>query len=115
MVKDAMTLLADVYMLDVDRKTDAELLLDVHKHGFSRIPVYANEKFVTFCLSNTPLMQLFSRSNVIGIVKLRDFALITPEQYHLTVKNLLEFHSRRRLISSIRSHFECVLRYLWLC
>jgi hypothetical protein len=36
----------------------------------------------------------FSRSNVIGIVKLRDFALITPEQYHLTVKNLLEFHTR---------------------
>jgi len=41
-----MTLLPDVYMLDKDRKTDAELLLDVHKHGFSRIPVYANEKFV---------------------------------------------------------------------
>jgi hypothetical protein len=34
------------------------------------------------------------RSNVIGIVKLRDFALITPEQHHLTVKNLLEFHTR---------------------
>ncbi|CAF2606829.1 unnamed protein product [Rotaria sp. Silwood2] len=73
---DAMTLLSDVYMLDKDRKTDAELLLDVHKHGFSRIPVYSKE-----------------RSNVIGIVKLRDFALITPEQYHLTVKHVLEFHS----------------------
>lgn len=45
-VKDAMTWLPDVYALDKDRKTDAELLLDVHKHGFSRIPVYANEKFV---------------------------------------------------------------------
>ncbi|CAF0715508.1 unnamed protein product [Adineta steineri] len=75
-VKEAMTWLPDVYMLDSDRKTDAELLLDVHKHGFSRIPVYSNEK-----------------PNIIGIVKLRDFALITPEQYHLTVKNLLEFHT----------------------
>lgn len=43
-VKEAMTCLPDVYMLDQDRKTDAELLLDVHKHGFSRIPVYFNEK-----------------------------------------------------------------------
>ena len=39
-----MTLLADVYMLDQDQKTEAELLLDVHKHGYSRIPVYANER-----------------------------------------------------------------------
>ena len=45
-VKEAMTWLPDVYMLDKDRKTDAELLLDVHKHGYSRIPVYANEKSV---------------------------------------------------------------------
>ncbi|CAF1087234.1 unnamed protein product [Rotaria sp. Silwood1] len=75
-VREAMTLLPDVYMLDKDRKTDAELLLDVHKHGYSRIPVYSNE-----------------RSNIIGIVKLRDFALITPEQYHLTVKHVLEFHN----------------------
>jgi metal transporter CNNM len=44
-VKDAMTWLPDVYMLDTDRKTDAELLLEVHKHGYSRIPVYTNEKF----------------------------------------------------------------------
>jgi CBS domain containing-hemolysin-like protein len=45
-VKEAMTWLPDVYALDKDRKTDTELLLDVHKHGFSRIPVYSNEKFV---------------------------------------------------------------------
>ena len=43
-VKEAMTRLSDVYMLDKDRKTDAELLLEVHKHGFSRIPVYSQEK-----------------------------------------------------------------------
>ncbi|CAF3899413.1 unnamed protein product [Rotaria sordida] len=75
-VKEAMTWLSDVFMIDKDRTTDAELLLEVHKHGFSRIPVYSHEK-----------------SNVIGIVKLRDFALITPEQYHLTVKHLMEFHT----------------------
>ena len=46
MVKEAMTWLPDVFMLEKDQKTDAELLLDVHKHGFSRIPVYAREKFV---------------------------------------------------------------------
>lgn len=43
-VRDAMTMLNDVYALDQNRKTDAELLLEVHKHGFSRIPVYTNEK-----------------------------------------------------------------------
>ena len=91
-----MTWLPDVFMIEKDRKTDAELLLEVHKHGFSRIPVYSNEKFVqpfvtTMChYSSSDL-----RSHVIGIVKLRDFALITPEQYHLTVKNLMEFHTRK--------------------
>lgn len=45
-VKDAMTCLSDVFMLDKNRKTDAELLLEVHKHGFSRIPVYSHEKSV---------------------------------------------------------------------
>jgi metal transporter CNNM len=45
-VKEAMTWLPDVFMLDKDRKTDAELLLEVHKHGFSRIPVYMHEKLV---------------------------------------------------------------------
>jgi CBS domain containing-hemolysin-like protein len=46
-----MTVLSDVYMLDTDRKTDAELLLDVHKHGYSRIPVYTREKFVFIFIS----------------------------------------------------------------
>ena len=41
-----MTWLPDVFMLDKDRKTDAELLLEVHKHGFSRIPVYTRDKLV---------------------------------------------------------------------
>ncbi|UJR29040.1 hypothetical protein I4U23_010255 [Adineta vaga] len=77
-VKDAMTLLEDVYALEKDRKTDAELLIDVYNHSYSRMPVYSNNK-----------------ENIIGIVKLRDFALITPEQYHLTVKNLLEFHTHK--------------------
>jgi hypothetical protein len=89
-----MTWLPDVFMLDKDRKTDAELLLEVHKHGFSRIPVYSNEKFVEKKIFFFFEIKYFSRSNVIGIVKLRDFALITPEQYHLTVKHLMEFHTR---------------------
>ena len=96
-----MTWLPDVYALDRDRKTDAELLLDVHKHGFSRIPVYSNEKLVlSFRLIYTHRSISF-RSNVVGIVKLRDFALITPEQYHLTVNHLLEFYTRMSKISFI--------------
>jgi metal transporter CNNM len=92
-VKEAMTWLPDVFMLEKDRQTDAELLLDVHKHGFSRIPVYSRDKFVENFLKII-FKQYFHRSNVIGIVKLRDFALITPEQYHLTVKHMMEFHTR---------------------
>ncbi len=88
-----MTWLPDVFMLEKDRQTDAELLLDVHKHGFSRIPVYSRDKFVENFLKII-FNQYFHRSNVIGIVKLRDFALITPEQYHLTVKHMMEFHTR---------------------
>lgn len=50
-VKEAMTMLPDVYMLEKDCKTEAQLLLDIQKHGFSRIPVYSNERFFisSFC------------------------------------------------------------------
>ncbi len=89
-----MTWLPDVFMLDKDRKTDAELLLEVHKHGFSRIPVYTRDKLVYKTFFLIVLFIYIFRSNVIGIVKLRDFALITPEQYHLTVKHMMEFHTR---------------------
>jgi len=61
-------------------------------------------------------MYIFSRSNVLGIVKLRDFALITPEQYHLTVKHLLEFHTRMIKIYFINVYFYYILiRSIWLC
>jgi Mg2+/Co2+ transporter CorB len=52
-VKEAMTWLPGVYALDKDRKTDTELLLEVHKHGFSRIPVYSSEKFVVFSFNQS--------------------------------------------------------------
>lgn len=53
----------------------------------------------------------FFRSNVVGIVKLRDFALITPEQYHLTVKNLLEFHTRTSFQSIFHLYFHLPLSF----
>ena len=74
-VKDAMTWLPDVYALDINRKTDAELSLEVHKHGFSRIPVYANEKSIRFDCFN--LISHFSSSDQILSVLLNYQTLLS--------------------------------------
>ena len=65
-------------------------------HVFQFIHMTSEYHTVVFFLLSS--FSFYSRSNVIGIVKLRDFALITPEQYHLTVKHLMEFHTRRKSI-----------------
>ncbi|CAF4554465.1 unnamed protein product, partial [Rotaria magnacalcarata] len=43
-VRDIMTNLIDVFMLETDRVVDDELVLTVHGYGYSRIPVYENQR-----------------------------------------------------------------------
>jgi CBS domain containing-hemolysin-like protein len=43
-IRDVMTNLADVFMLEENRIVDDELVLNVYGYGYSRIPVYENQR-----------------------------------------------------------------------
>jgi Mg2+/Co2+ transporter CorB len=45
-IRDVMTNLIDVFMLEANRIVDDELVLNVHGYGYSRIPVYEGRRFV---------------------------------------------------------------------
>ena len=45
-IRDVMTNLIDVFMLDVNRIVDDELVLNIHGYGYSRIPVYEGRRCV---------------------------------------------------------------------
>ena len=45
-IRDVMTNLTDVFMLEANRIVDDELVLNVHGYGYSRIPVYEGRRFV---------------------------------------------------------------------
>jgi metal transporter CNNM len=43
-IRDVMTNLIDVFMLEANRVVDDELVLNVHGYGYSRIPVYEGRR-----------------------------------------------------------------------
>ena len=45
-IRDVMTNLIDVFMLEANRIVDDELVLNVHGYGYSRIPVYEGRRSV---------------------------------------------------------------------
>ncbi|CAF2320775.1 unnamed protein product [Rotaria sp. Silwood2] len=77
-IRDIMTNLIDVFMLEANRIVDDELVLNVHGYGYSRIPVYEGR-----------------RDNIIGLVNIRDFALLDTESGKFTVRNIMNFYKHR--------------------
>ncbi|CAF0803215.1 unnamed protein product [Adineta ricciae] len=77
-IRDVMTNLIDVFMLEANRIVDDELVLNVHGYGYSRIPVYEGR-----------------RDNIIGLVNIRDFALLDTESGKFTVRNIMNFYKHR--------------------
>lgn len=45
-IRDVMTNLIDVFMLESNRIVDEELVLNIHGYGYSRIPVYEGRRLV---------------------------------------------------------------------
>jgi CBS domain containing-hemolysin-like protein len=45
-IRGVMTNLEDVFMLEANRVLDDELVLTVYGYGYSRIPVYEEQRFV---------------------------------------------------------------------
>ena len=78
-VKDVMTRLEKVFMVDVQTRLSFETILDIYKSGYTRIPVY--EK---------------SRDNVVGILYAKDLILVDPSD-EVEVRTILAFHEKKAI------------------
>lgn len=76
-VRDIMTPLKDVFMLDLNAKLDFATIAEISQKGYSRIPVYEG-----------------SRENVCGLLHVKDFTLLDPDD-NMPVKALLEFYNHK--------------------
>lgn len=73
-VAHVMTKLKDVFMLRLDTIINYHTIVTIVKRGFSRIPVYDK-----------------SRRNIIGLLMVKDLALVNPHS-EVTLKSLLLFY-----------------------
>eukprot|EP01023_Acetabularia_acetabulum_P016613 TRINITY_DN18204_c0_g1_i1.p1 TRINITY_DN18204_c0_g1~~TRINITY_DN18204_c0_g1_i1.p1 ORF type:complete len:701 (-),score=110.20 TRINITY_DN18204_c0_g1_i1:329-2431(-) len=77
MVKDVMTLLDRMFMLEADMKLTFENMLLVYKSGYTRIPVYEGEQH-----------------NIVGILFVKDLILVDPDD-EIDIKTVLAFHGSK--------------------
>ena len=75
-VKDVFTQIKKVFMMERSQRLNFEMLLDVYKSGFTRIPVYEVEP-----------------TNIVGILYAKDLILVDPDD-EIEVSTLLSFHGR---------------------
>ncbi|XP_061546518.1 metal transporter CNNM1 [Phycodurus eques] len=75
-VEDVLTPLSDCYMLSSDAALDFGTVSDVMQSGFTRIPVYENE-----------------RSNIVDILFVKDLAFVDPDDC-TPLKTITEFYKR---------------------
>lgn len=78
-VRNVMTPLVDVYMLEERDNLTFDAMLEIYKKGYTRIPVYRRTK-----------------SHVIGLLYTKDLIMVDPED-DLPVDRVLEFCSRELL------------------
>lgn len=73
-VEDVMTRIEDAFMLDLDAVLDFETITEIMKSGFSRVPVYENE-----------------RNNIVTLLYIKDLAFVDPDD-NTQLKTLCEFY-----------------------
>ncbi|XP_060824578.1 unextended protein isoform X1 [Bombus pascuorum] len=73
-VKDVMTKIEDVYMLDYNAILDFETVSEIMKSGFSRIPVYEG-----------------ARTNIVTMLYIKDLAFVDPDD-NMPLKTLCQFY-----------------------
>eukprot|EP01026_Neomeris_dumetosa_P005709 TRINITY_DN11688_c0_g2_i1.p2 TRINITY_DN11688_c0_g2~~TRINITY_DN11688_c0_g2_i1.p2 ORF type:complete len:448 (+),score=35.26 TRINITY_DN11688_c0_g2_i1:2-1345(+) len=77
LVKDVMTMLDRMYMLDVIMKLNFENMLMIYKSGYTRIPVYEGE-----------------HHNIVGILFVKDLILVDPDD-EIDIRTVLAFHGNK--------------------
>jgi len=78
-VLDIMTQIEDVFMLDYDDTLSFETMSDIMKKGYTRIPVYENNK-----------------SNIVALLNIKDLALIDPDD-NTPLKTICKFYQHHLL------------------
>ncbi|KAK3095751.1 hypothetical protein FSP39_018578 [Pinctada imbricata] len=73
-VTEVMTKIEDVYMLDNNAILDFETVSEIMKRGYTRIPVYENDK-----------------NNIVALLNIKDLALIDPDD-RTPMKTVIKFY-----------------------
>ena len=76
-VEEIMTKLDDVFMLDKTERLDFETIAKISQNGYSRIPVFEN-----------------NRDNIIGLLHVKDFTLLDPDD-NMPVEAILQFYNHK--------------------
>lgn len=76
-VSDVMTALDKVFMIESSTRLTFQVLIDIYKSGFTRIPVYE-----------------IDRQNIIGILFTKDLILIDPDD-EVEIAAVISFHGNR--------------------
>lgn len=76
-IRDVMTPLDDVYMIDVNRKLDFETLSEINQSGYSRIPVFEGD-----------------RTNILYFLYYKDLTMLDTEK-NLSIRQVCEFYNRK--------------------
>lgn len=76
-VSDVMTTLDKVFMIESSTRLTFQVLMDIYKSGFTRIPVYE-----------------IDRQNIIGILFTKDLILIDPDD-EVEIAAVISFHGNR--------------------
>ncbi|XP_064600881.1 unextended protein-like [Liolophura sinensis] len=76
-VKDVMTKIEDVFMMEHDAMLDFEAVSNIMKSGFTRIPVYQGD-----------------RTNIVALLNMKDLAFVDPDD-KIPLKTVCRFYNRR--------------------
>ncbi|CAL8097788.1 unnamed protein product [Calicophoron daubneyi] len=91
-VADVMTPLSDAFMLSYSDALDFTTLNDIYSHGYTRIPVYEND-----------------RRNIRAVLNVKDLAFINPED-RVPVSTVCDFYNRSIIIVLDSTNLEAMLK-----
>lgn len=77
-IKDVMTTIDKTFMLEISVKLTFDVLLEIYKSGYTRVPVYENK-----------------RQNVLGVLFTKDLILVDADD-EIEVRAVLAFHGLNR-------------------
>lgn len=102
-VKDVMTPIEKVFMLEASTKLTFDAMLDIYKSGYTRIPVYDGT---------------VSKDRVISVLYVKDLILVDPDD-EIEVQTVVSFRcippsrshpSIRLLAAFLNTSLRCMLR-----